>query len=55
MRKRLGVTQKITIPYHPQISGQVEVVNGGIKQILEKVVDHNCNDWELNTFAYSIS
>ncbi|XP_073290986.1 uncharacterized protein [Primulina huaijiensis] len=35
---KYGVTHKISTPYHPQMSGQVEVSNREIKRILEKVV-----------------
>ncbi|XP_075499157.1 uncharacterized protein LOC142537531 [Primulina tabacum] len=35
---KYGVTHKISTPYHPKISGQVEVSNREIKRILEKVV-----------------
>ncbi|XP_047256089.1 uncharacterized protein LOC124888841 [Capsicum annuum] len=31
--------------YHPQTSGQVEVSNCEIKQILQKMVNGRCKDW----------
>nr|GEZ82505.1 reverse transcriptase domain-containing protein [Tanacetum cinerariifolium] len=31
--------------YHPQISGQVEVLNRGLKRILERMVDENRASW----------
>ncbi|XP_075481140.1 uncharacterized protein LOC142521851 [Primulina tabacum] len=44
---KYGVTHKISTPYHPQTSGQVEVSNREIKRILEKVVGINRKDWSL--------
>ncbi|XP_073309943.1 uncharacterized protein [Primulina huaijiensis] len=41
------VNHKISTPYHPQTSGQVEVLNRGIKRILEKVLGVNRKDWSL--------
>ncbi|XP_070025622.1 uncharacterized protein [Nicotiana sylvestris] len=40
-----GVTHKVTTPYHPQASGQVEVSNREIKSILSKIVNANRTDW----------
>ncbi|XP_073153213.1 uncharacterized protein [Henckelia pumila] len=45
--KKYGVKHKFSTPYHPQTSGQVEVSNREIKQILEKSVSTNRKDWEL--------
>ncbi|KAI3695107.1 hypothetical protein L1987_78095 [Smallanthus sonchifolius] len=42
---RYDVHHRFTIPYHPQMSGKVEVTNRGIKRILEKTVGHNRKDW----------
>ena len=36
--RKYNITQKITTPYHPQTSGQVEVSNKEIKLVLEKIV-----------------
>ena len=36
---------RIATPYHPQTSGQVEVSNREIKQILEKTVPPDRKDW----------
>ncbi|GKE55316.1 reverse transcriptase domain-containing protein, partial [Tanacetum coccineum] len=33
-----GVTHCLSIAYHPQTSGQVEVSNHGLKRILERTV-----------------
>ena len=43
--KRYGVHHRLTTPYHPQTSGQVEVSNRELKRILEKTVVHNRKDW----------
>ncbi|XP_073290115.1 uncharacterized protein [Primulina huaijiensis] len=44
---KYGVTHKISTPYHPQMSGQVEVSNREIKRILEKVVGVSRKDWSV--------
>ena len=44
---RYGVKQKVVTPYHPQTSGQVELANREIKNILMKVVNANRKDWAL--------
>ncbi|CAN6685868.1 unnamed protein product [Malus baccata var. baccata] len=45
--KKYGVTHMVATPYHPQTSGQAEVSNREIKQILEKIVGPNRKDWSL--------
>ncbi|KAM1934599.1 hypothetical protein ACFX15_018766 [Malus domestica] len=45
--KKYNVTHKVATPYHPQTSGQAEVSNREIKQILEKTVGPNRKDWSL--------
>ncbi|XP_070042514.1 uncharacterized protein [Nicotiana tomentosiformis] len=40
-----GVKHKVSMAYHPQTSGQVEVSNREVKQILEKTVSGNRKDW----------
>jgi len=42
--KKYGITYKVATPYHPQTSGQVELANREIKQILEKIVNPNSKD-----------
>ena len=44
---KYGVKHKVSTPYHPQTSGQVEVANREIKTILMKVVKYNRKDWFL--------
>jgi len=43
--KKYGVDHKIATPYHPQTSGQVEVSNRQIKEILMKTVRPDRKDW----------
>nr|GFB16317.1 reverse transcriptase domain-containing protein [Tanacetum cinerariifolium] len=43
--QKYGVTHRLAIPYHPQISGQVEVSNRGLKRILERAVGENRTSW----------
>ncbi|GKE91673.1 reverse transcriptase domain-containing protein, partial [Tanacetum coccineum] len=42
---KYGVTHRLSTPYHPQTSGQVEVTNRGLKRILEKTVGENRASW----------
>nr|GEX06878.1 DNA-directed DNA polymerase [Tanacetum cinerariifolium] len=42
---KFGVTHRLATPYHPQISGQVEVSNCGLKRILERTVGENRASW----------
>lgn len=42
---KYGVKHKVATPYHPQTSGQVELANREIKNILMKVVNVNRKDW----------
>ncbi|XP_073137635.1 uncharacterized protein [Henckelia pumila] len=44
---KYGITHKISTPYHPQTSGQVEVSNREIKRILEKMVSTSRKDWSV--------
>ncbi|GKF96877.1 reverse transcriptase domain-containing protein, partial [Tanacetum coccineum] len=40
-----GVTHRLSTAYHPQTSGQVEVLNRGLKRILERIVRENRASW----------
>nr|GEV65756.1 reverse transcriptase domain-containing protein [Tanacetum cinerariifolium] len=42
---KYGVTHRLSTAYHPQTSGQVEVTNRGLKQILERTVGQNRALW----------
>ncbi|GJZ18987.1 reverse transcriptase domain-containing protein [Tanacetum coccineum] len=42
---KYGVTHCLSTAYHPQISGQVEVSNRGLKRILERTVGKNRTSW----------
>ncbi|GJV11398.1 reverse transcriptase domain-containing protein, partial [Tanacetum coccineum] len=42
---KYGVTYRLSVMYHPQISGQVEVSNRGLKRILERTVGENRASW----------
>ncbi|XP_050890543.1 uncharacterized protein LOC127095949 [Lathyrus oleraceus] len=42
---KYGVKHRVETPYHPQTSGQVEVSNREITQILEKTVSISRKDW----------
>nr|GEW84164.1 reverse transcriptase domain-containing protein [Tanacetum cinerariifolium] len=42
---KYGVTHRLSIAYHPQTSGQVEVTNRGLKRILERMVGKNHALW----------
>nr|GFB97579.1 reverse transcriptase domain-containing protein [Tanacetum cinerariifolium] len=42
---KYGVTYRLSTAYHPQTSGQVEVINHGLKRILERTVGENHASW----------
>ncbi|CAN6678310.1 unnamed protein product [Malus baccata var. baccata] len=45
--KKYNATLKVSTPYHPQTSGQAEVSNHEVKQILEKTVSPSRKDWSM--------
>ncbi|WKA10550.1 hypothetical protein VitviT2T_028115 [Vitis vinifera] len=49
---KYGVKHKVATPYHPQTSGQVELANREIKNILMKVVNVNMKDWSINSWIH---
>ncbi|RVW62718.1 hypothetical protein CK203_060337 [Vitis vinifera] len=44
---KYGIEHKVATPYHPQTSGQVELANREIKNILIKVVNTNRKYWSV--------
>ncbi|RVW81771.1 Gag-Pol polyprotein [Vitis vinifera] len=44
---KYGVKHKVATPYHPQTSGQVELANREIKNILMKMVNMSKRDWSI--------
>nr|GFA58450.1 reverse transcriptase domain-containing protein [Tanacetum cinerariifolium] len=42
---KYAVTHRLPTAYHPQMSGQVEVSNRGLKRILERTVGENRTSW----------
>ncbi|CAN6704084.1 unnamed protein product [Malus baccata var. baccata] len=45
--RKYNVTHKVSTPYHPQTSGQAEISNREVKQILEKIVSPSKKDWSM--------
>ncbi|GJY55994.1 reverse transcriptase domain-containing protein, partial [Tanacetum coccineum] len=45
VKLKYGVTHRLSTAYHPQMSGQVEVSNRGLKRILERTVGENRASW----------
>ncbi|KAM2899054.1 hypothetical protein COP2_008518 [Malus domestica] len=45
--RKYNVTHKVSTPYHPQTSGQAEISNREVKQILEKIVSPSRKDWSM--------
>ena len=44
---KYGIKHIMSLAYHPQTFGQVEISNREIKKILEKTVSSNKRDWSL--------
>ena len=44
---KYGVKHKVATPYHPQTSGQIELANREIKNILMKMVNVNRKYWSI--------
>nr|GEW48501.1 reverse transcriptase domain-containing protein [Tanacetum cinerariifolium] len=42
---KYGVNHRLSIAYHPQISGQVEILNRSLKRILERTLGENRASW----------
>ncbi|GJS74113.1 reverse transcriptase domain-containing protein [Tanacetum coccineum] len=42
---KYGFTHRLSTPYHPQTSGQVEVLNRGLKSILKRTIGENRASW----------
>ena len=43
--KKYRVHHRITMPYHPQVNGQIEVSNREVKTIIKKIIHPNIKDW----------
>ncbi|CAN6691797.1 unnamed protein product [Malus baccata var. baccata] len=48
--RKYNVTHKVSTPYHLQTSGQAEVSNCEVKQILEKTVSPSRKDWSMRLY-----
>ena len=47
LMRKYCINHRVSTPYHPQTSGQVEVSNLSIKTILEKTVNTTRKDWSF--------
>lgn len=43
---KLGITQVLATPYHPQTNGTCEMFNGTLKSMLGKVTYNNPSNWD---------
>jgi hypothetical protein len=44
---KLGLSQELSSPYHPQANGQVEVVKKSLKTILRRTINSARSNWNL--------
>ncbi|XP_068320645.1 uncharacterized protein [Pyrus communis] len=54
LMKKYNINHKVATPYHPQTSGQVEISNREIKNILMKTVSPTRKDWSLRYHVFSV-
>ena len=47
LMSRYGIKHIMSLAYHPQTNGQIEISNRKIKRILEKNVSSSIRDWSL--------
>ena len=52
MLAKYDVNHRITSPYHPQSSGQVELSNRELKLILQKTVNRSRKNWSKNLMMH---
>nr|GEV54818.1 reverse transcriptase domain-containing protein [Tanacetum cinerariifolium] len=52
---KYGVTHRLATAYHPQINGQVEVSNRGLKRILERTVGGKPAYWALKHVNFDLN
>ena len=52
MLAKYDVNHRITSPYHPQTSGQVELSNRELKLILQKTVNRSRKNWSKNLMMH---
>ena len=49
---KYGVKYTVSLAYHPQTSGQVEVSNRELKRILEKTISVSRKDWAISFMTH---